>query len=78
MPCITSPRVDWKRIREALQHIIDSNETIFGSFFYPATLNKYRLLPERRWRACTGMGAADRETLFPSLVVVSDPIERVR
>ena len=63
MPCITSPRVDWKRIREALQHIIDSNETIFGSFFYPATLRKYRLLPERRWRACTGMGAADRETL---------------
>ena len=33
MPCITSPRVDWKRIREALQHIIDSNETTFGSFF---------------------------------------------
>ena len=78
MPCITSAQVNWQRIHRALQRIIDSEEKLSGGLFYPATLKKYRMLPQRCWRACKGMGAADRETLFPSLVVGSDPVEGVR
>ena len=63
MPYITSTQVNWHGIRKALQRIIDADEKMFGGLFYPATLRNYRMLPERRWRACKGMGAADRETL---------------
>ena len=69
MPCITSARVDWQGIRKALQHIIDSDEKMFGGLFYPATLRRYRMLPQRRWRACKGMSAAGRDTLSLCLLV---------
>ena len=63
MPCITSAQVNWQRIRKALQHIIDSDEKMFGGLFYPATLKRCRKLHQRRWRACGCMSAADRETI---------------
>ena len=73
MPCIRSARVNWNGIRKALQNIIDSDEKMFGGLFYPATLRKYRMLPERRWRACKRMGAADRETLSLRLLLSAIP-----
>ena len=78
MPFITSAQVNWQGIRKALQQIRGSGEKMFGGLFYPATLRRYRMLPQRRWRACKGMSVPVRETLFPSLVVVGDPIEGVR
>ena len=72
-PSITSSRVNWKGIRKALQHIVDSDEKMFGGLFYPATLRKYRMLPERRWRACKRMGAAERETLSLRLLLAAIP-----
>ena len=75
MPCITSAQVNWQRIRRAFQRIIDSDEKMFGGLFYPATLKKYRMLPQRCWRACKGMGAADRETLSLRLLLAAIPSE---
>ena len=48
MPCIRSARVNWNGIHKALQNIIDSGEKMFGGLFYPATVRRYRTLPERR------------------------------
>ena len=73
MPYITSAQVNFHGIRKALQRIIDADEKIFGGLFYPATLRKYKMLPERRWRACKGMGAADRETLSLRLLLSAIP-----
>ena len=78
MPCIRSARVNWNGIRKALQNIIDSDEKMFGGLFYPATLRKYRMHPQWRWKACTGMRRADSENHVPLLDVVGEPIEGAR
>ena len=73
MPFITSAKVIWQGMRKALQQIRGSGEKMFGGLFYPATLRKYRMLPQRRWRACKGMSAPVRETLSLRLLLSAIP-----
>ena len=60
-------------IPKALQQIRGSGEKMFGCLFYPATLRKYRMLPQRRWRACKGMSAPVRETRSLSRLLSAIP-----